>query len=348
MDDKLNRLTVKKQQLDKLKSLTPELENQLEDWLKVELTYSSNAIEGNTLTRIETAEVIEKGIDAVTHGKPLKDSLEAINHARALDFIKQLAKKIKGHQFITEEHLMAVHKIIFDNIDGKWGGKYRQTDVFIKGVDVELPGPRQVPYLMREFIRWLQGEQDEHPVMVAALAHYKFVSIHPFLDGNGRTGRLLMNFILILNGYPMAVIRNEERIRYLDALRTAQTKQDLQPFLALIENAVERSLDYYLNAAEGRSALSPFKDAGKSQEGKFLRIGCLADLTGETVATLRFWTTGGLLQVGERTPGGYQLFDSSQVERVKKIRKLQKEKRLTIAEIKKLLTLDYLKTGNPK
>src|SRR5579864_5942030 len=99
----LNLLADKKQQLDSHKPLPGELLHSIEEWLKVELTYTSNAIEGNTLTRIETAEVIERGITAVISGKPLKDQLEAINHAKAVDFIKDLATKRKGHQFITEQ-----------------------------------------------------------------------------------------------------------------------------------------------------------------------------------------------------------------------------------------------------
>lgn len=336
--NKLDLLTQKKQKLDSLKPLNVELENQLEDWLKVELTYSSNAIEGNTLTRIETAEVIEKGISATISGKPLKDQLEAINHAKALDFIRKLAKKIKSHQFITEEHIKNIHKIIHDRIDDNWAGKYRQTDVFIRGADIELPKPFQVPYHMQELIQWLQVEQDEHPVIVAALVHYKFVSIHPFIDGNGRTGRLLMNLILKLNNYPMAVIRQEERIKYLEALAIAQTgEKNLQPFIQLIENAVLRSLDYYLNAAEGHPLSLSIMEDVKLREDKLLQIGKLAQQTGETVATIRFWTKEGLLMVKEFTSSGYQLYEQSMVDRAKKIRKLQDGKRLTIIEIKKEL-----------
>lgn len=332
---KLSVLISKKHKLDNLKPLAPELLTQLEDWLRVELTYSSNAIEGNTLTRIETAEVIEKGIGATIPGKPLKDQLEAINHAKALEFIKQLAQEITGHQFITQEHIKTIHKIILGGIDDKWAGKYRQTDVLIRGSNVELPGPFRVPSLMQNFIRWLKEQQETHPVIIAALAHYKFVSIHPFIDGNGRTGRLLMNLILILNGYPVAVVRNEERTEYLNALETAQTKNDLQSFLNLIENAVERSLDAYINASEGRSTMEHLSPAPETY--KLLKIGQLAKVTGKTVSTLRFWTKEGLLQVEKRTQGGYQLYGQSMVEQAKKIRRLQDEKRLSIAEIKQNL-----------
>ena len=171
MNDKLKQLIKKKAQLDKLRPLPPELVQNLEEWFKVELTYSSNAIEGNTLSRIETAEVIERGTAAVISGKPLKDQLEAINHAKAIEFIKKLAKLRKGHQFITGEDIKAIHKIILDGIDDKWAGKYRTTDVFIRGSDTEFPRPNAVPYSMQELISWLHGTQDEHPVRIAAGSH---------------------------------------------------------------------------------------------------------------------------------------------------------------------------------
>lgn len=248
MDDKLKQLTKKKKQLDKLQPLPKELVANLEEWFKVELTYSSNAIEGNTLSRIETAEVIERGTSAVISGKSLKDQLEAINHAKALEFINELAKQRKGHQFITEEDIKAIHKIILTGIQDDWAGRYRATDVMIRGSDTEFPAPNAVPYAMQEFIQWLQGQQETHPVRIASDAHFKFVSIHPFSDGNGRTARLLMNLILSLHGYPMAVIRNEERIEYLATFDNARKENNMQPFYDLVEGAVERSLDAYINA----------------------------------------------------------------------------------------------------
>lgn len=251
MEDLLKKLTEKKEQLDKLRPLPKELEQSLDDWLKVEFTYSSNAIEGNTLTRIETVEVLERGITAVIKGKPLKDQLEALNHAKALEFIKTESYILKSHQYITEEKIKAIHKLILAGINNEWAGRYRETEVFIRGFNVDLPEPQKVPYMMTEFEQWIQGIQ-EHGVKVAADAHYKFVSIHPFVDGNGRTGRLLMNLILLIHGYPMAIIRNEERIEYLEALNTAQTKGNIEPFYMIVETAVRRSLDAYINAAQGK------------------------------------------------------------------------------------------------
>ncbi len=334
MEDLLKKLTEKKDQLDKLRPLPKELEQSLEDWLRVELTYSSNAIEGNTLTRIETAEVLERGITAVIKGKPLKDQLEALNHAKALEFIKTLSRSLKSHQYITKEKIKAIHKIILASINDEWAGKYRKTEVFIRGFNVDLPQPHKVPYMMAELEQWLQGIQ-EHAVRVAADAHYKFVAIHPFVDGNGRTARLLMNLVLLIHGYPMAIIRNEERTQYLNALNTAQTKGNLQPFYTIVASAVERMLDAYINAVKGKPVLSILM---KPTIKKLLKIGELAKETNETLHAIRHWIEKGLLEAAEHTKAGYQLFDRSMIEKVKEIKRLQKEERLSIAEIKKKLT----------
>ena len=338
IEDKLTQLTEKKQKLDKLKPLPRELVKNLEEWFKVELTYSSNAIEGNTLSRIETAEVIERGVSAVISGKALKDQLEAVNHAEALEFIKALAKERKSHQFITEKDIKAIHKIILNGINDQWAGKYRQTEVFIKGADVEFPSAHKVPYLMTEFIQWLEDQQGKHPVRVASEAHFKLVSIHPFVDGNGRTARLLMNLILMIGSYPMVVIRNEERISYLEAVNLGQTQDNLQPLYSLVEKSVERSLNVYLKMAQGKKPSLSLLTKGLETNGlkgaKLLKIGELAKETGELITTIRYWTKEGLLSVRDYTRGGYQLYEPSMIKKVKEIRQLQKEKRLTLNEIK--------------
>lgn len=335
MDQKLQQLTEKKQQLAAFRPLSPDLVQNIEEWLKVELTYTSNAIEGNTLTRIQTAEVIERGVTAVISGKSLKDQLEAINHAKALDFISALAAKRKGHQFITEQDILDIHRYILSSIDDAGAGVYRRVDVFIRGKDVEFPRPQLVPFLMKEFVHWLEGQQESHPVRVASDAHFKFVTIHPFIDGNGRTGRLLMNLILLLNGYPMAIIKTEERTAYLDAIYKGQTQNDFADFYTIIENAVDRSLNVYLNANRGEFPLTPVTKSLTT--GKLLRLGELSVATGEKVATLAYWTRENLLPVQARTDGGYNLYDASLIARVKEIRHLQSIERLTLAEIKERL-----------
>ena len=338
MNDMFEKLTKKKEELDKYRPLPPEQLKNIEDWLKVELTYSSNAIEGNSLTRIETAEVIERGITAVISGKPLRDQLEAINHAKAVDYIKDLKVKLKGHQFITEADVLAIHKIILTRINDAWAGKYRTIEIFIRGVDVEFPIPSQVPQLMKKFFHWLNGQQNIHPVRVAANAHFRFVSIHPFVDGNGRTARLLTNLILLLNGYPMAIVRNEERIKYLEAIYLGQKKNNLTAFYAIIEEAVDRSLDAYIAAAKGKSIIPFFIEKEKVKEKNLLQIGKVASLAHVAIPTVRYYIVEGLIKPEAKSKGGFMLFGLKVVEKIKEIKRLQKEERLSIAEIRGRIT----------
>ena len=346
MKNLFNDLIKKKQRLDKLLPLRKEILFEIEEWLKIELTYSSNAIEGNTLTRKETAEILEKGITTVISGRPLRDQIEAINHAKAIEFVKDLAKRKKNHAEIKEEDINKIHKIILTSIDDQWAGKYRETEVFIKGSSVELPQPIKVPYLMNEFVQWLSSQKSTHPVKVAADSHYRLVSIHPYVDGNGRTARLLMNLILIINNYPMAIIKNEERIQYLDSLEEAQLKEKFDSYYNLIEASVDRSLEAYINAALNKPILpafekKPFSKYKSKREfitfSELLKIGELAKETDETIHTLRYWTKMGLLKVTKYSEGGYQLYSPDVIKKAKEIRRLQKEKRLTINEIKELI-----------
>lgn len=332
----LDILTRKKGELARQKPLDTAILKNLEEWLKVELTYSSNAIEGNTLTRIETAQVIEKGVSVALTGKSLQDQLEAINHAKALEYIRNLAKQKKNHQAITEEDIKEIHKIILTSINDEWAGRYRESEVFIKGVSVEFPLPQTVPHRMTEFCQWLSLQQNEHPVRVAADAHFKLVSIHPFIDGNGRTARLLMNLILIINGYPMAIIKNEDRTKYLESVNLGQTKDDLQMFYSVIEHGVERSLDAYLNATKNKPSIPVFM--GKDTNIKLLKISEFAQAARETIVTIRFWTKEGLLTAAKITDSGYVLYSPEMIEKVKKIRQWQNKERLSISEIKKKFT----------
>lgn len=327
MEDKLSQLTKKKQRLDKYRPLPPELVKNLEDWFRVELTYTSNAIEGNTLTRQETALVVEKGI--TVDGRSLEEHLEAINHAQALEFIKTLVEKKREE--LTQGDILGIHKVILAKIDDTNAGRYRTVPVRIAGSTVVMPNAVKVPDLMSEYVKWLNSPNADHTIKITADAHYKLVSIHPFVDGNGRTARLLMNLLLMQEGYPPALIRKEDRRRYINAIERGQLKGSLQDYYELIFEAVERSLDIYLEALEPKE----IKEGAKMNE--LLKIGELAKQAGETNYTIRFWTKEGLLTIKDFTKGGYQLYDPAMIERVKEIRQLQTEKRLTIAEIKEQL-----------
>ena len=324
MNEMLQRLTEKKQKLDKYRPLPPELVRNLEDWFRVELTYTSNAIEGNTLTRQETALIIEKGL--TVDGKTLKEHLEAVNHAAALAIVISLAQNKK--KAISEVDILDIHRLILSKIEDANAGRYRSVAVRIAGTTAVLPNPVKVPSLMAEFVQWLRAAQG-HPAETAAQAHYRLVSIHPFVDGNGRTARLLMNLILVREGYPPAIIRKEDRRRYINALEKAQRGGSLDDFSSLMYESIDRSLDIYLEALEP-------KEAGQMEQD-LLKIGELALRTGETIHTLRYWTKEGLLPVQDHTPGGYHLYHPSMIERVGEIRRLQMEKRLTITEIRDAL-----------
>ena len=324
MNEMMQPLTKKKQKLDQYRPFPPELVRNLEDWFRVELTYTSNAIEGNTLTRQETALIIEKGL--TVDGKTLKEYLEAVNHAAALAIVISLAQN--KETAISESDILDIQRLILSKIDDANAGRYRSVAVRIAGTTSVLPNPVKVPQLMAEFVQWLQTAQG-HPAEVAAQAHYRLVSIHPFVDGNGRTARLLMNLILVREGYPPAIIRKEDRRRYINALEKAQGGGSLDDFMALIYEGVEQSLDIYLEALEP-------KEAGQMEQN-LLKIGELARKTGETIHTLRYWTKEGLLPVQDHTPGGYQLYSPYMIKRVREIRRLQMEKRLTITEIRDAL-----------
>lgn len=239
------KLTQKKLELDSFRPLSPALIRNLEEWFKVELTYISNAIEGNTLTRRETAMVIEKGI--TVGGKTLREHLEAKNHAEAIDFIASLASKKTNK--LSEKDILAIHEIILKGIDDENAGYYRSVPVRISGSAVVLPNPRKVPDLMAEFADWLIKNHKEHPVWLAGEAHYRLTTIHPFVDGNGRTARLLMNLLLIMHGYPPAIIQKTARLSYISSLEKAQLGGAKEQYEKIIMKAVNRSLDIYLEVA---------------------------------------------------------------------------------------------------
>jgi len=323
MKNILLKLENKKKQLDSRRPLPPDLVKNLEDWFRIELTYTSNAIEGNTLSRPETALVVEKGI--TVEGKPLKDHLEAVNHVQALEWIKQRAGGKRAD--LSETHILEIHRLILQKVDDHNAGKYRSIPVRIAGSTVILPNPIKVPELMEKYIHWLRTVKDI-PVKIAADAHFKLVTIHPFIDGNGRTARLVMNLLLAQSGYPPAIIRKEDRKKYIDSVEAGQLTGSLTYFYNLVYQAVDRSLDIYLDA------VAPKPEPPKSSPGKLLKIGELAKLARQTVPTIRHWTKEGLLSVAGHSPGGYQLYRRDMIAVAQKIRRLQVQKRLTLAEIK--------------
>ena len=239
----LTRIDEKKKQLDSYRPLPSALVKNLEEYFAVECTYNSNAIEGNTLSLSETALVIERGI--TIGGKTVREHLEAINHAQAINFIKEIARKKPAT--ITTDDILAIHKIILQKIDDRNAGAFRKIAIRTLGSTTIFPNYAKVPLLMIDFMQWLQTTHD-HPAIIGALAHFKLVSIHPFVDGNGRTARLLMNLILLQHGYPIAIVKQAHRSAYINAIETARTTENFTDFYILILHAVEESLDQYLQA----------------------------------------------------------------------------------------------------
>lgn len=216
--------------------------------LEIEYTYDSNRIEGNTLTLNETELVVNKGITIA--GKGMREHLEAINHKEAIDFVKDIAR---NRVSVTESVLKDIHAIVLHNIDKKNAGRYRSVPVIISGSRHIPPQPYLLEPMMEELFRWYEQNKDTmHPVVLAANMHEKFVSIHPFIDGNGRTARLVMNLILVQHGYPIANIKgdNDMRLRYYQALEQASSG-DNTAFVEFIEDVVTESLEHYLSILRG-------------------------------------------------------------------------------------------------
>lgn len=316
-------LSQKKSELDQFRPMPPELVTNLEDWFRVELTYTSNAIEGNTLTRQETALVVEKGL--TVRGKSLNEHLEARNHANALNYVRELVDRPSSA--ITERDILDIHHLILHSIDDKNAGVYRSFPVRISGSLVVLPNHVKVSRLMTEMVTRIQESASRlHPVELATWAHYELVTIHPFADGNGRTARLLMNLILMQSGYPPAIISKRQREKYIKSLEHAQLGGSREAFDKLIAAAVDKSLNIYLKAVKGEDAPQPVNHRN------LIKIGELAKLSAQSIPTIRYWTSKGLLNIASKTEKGYTLYSLDQVERIKQILAL-KAQRYSIDEI---------------
>ncbi len=212
--------------------------------LELEYTYESNKIEGNTLTLQETDIVVNEGI--TISGKSMREHLEAINHKDAIDFVKLL---IKNKNAITESNILAIHNLILRGIDINNAGRYRNVQVMIKGSKHLPPQPYLVAKQMEEMYIWYNSNKKNlHPVILAAEMHERLVTIHPFIDGNGRTSRLLMNLILLQNGYVIANIKgdNINRLRYYNSLEKCQVDKDKYDFLNFVLQIEKECLVHYL------------------------------------------------------------------------------------------------------
>ncbi len=210
---------------------------------QIEMTYNSNAIEGNTLTLKETAWVIQEGI--TIKGKALKDHLEAKNQKEALDFLYELIDAERQNT-ISERLIREIHHLIVKETDSDIAGKYREGNVIITGADHTPPEGFNVTNEMQNLIKWIKANKNKlHPVELAAIVHHKLAYIHPFWDGNGRVSRIIMNIFIMQAGFPMAIILKNDRKRYYRVLSEAD-KSNYSPFCEFVAQSVIRSMSLYL------------------------------------------------------------------------------------------------------
>lgn len=264
-------------------------------WLRTELAYTSNYIEGNTLTREETALTIEEGI--TSGSKPVKDYIEAKNHAEAFDYIISL---INEKELSYEDVILKIHSIILNGINDDNKGCYRNIRVRISGSDAILPNPVKVPYLMEGFSRKLNNKQDG--ILKALEAHYKLVEIHPFVDGNGRTARLLMNLVLLRSGTLPLIVSSIERKRYISSINRRNTKGELLNYFRYMLGLLNKSMNLYI------------KMFGKIEEtsSSLMTISEFAKCCGVPITTIRYYLRVKKLEPYSYTNAGYMLFSVEQ------------------------------------
>ena len=233
-----------KNALDSFRPLQGEHIEKLNQYFDEVYTFDSTGIEGNTLTLQETALVLNKGV--TIGGKSLREHFEVINHKEAIDYIKAL---VKQKEPISKRVLLDIHHLILKNIDLDNAGRYRNVDDMISGSSHKPPTFLQVESLMEEYFNFYEENKEIlNPVILSADMHEKLVTIHPFSDGNGRTSRLVMNLILLQNGFPITNIssQNELRDEYYKSLEVAQTEDNKELFYTFIARNVKESLIKYL------------------------------------------------------------------------------------------------------
>lgn len=241
-EKQLARINAKKTRLDNFRPIPNYALKKIKESLSIEWTYHSNSIEGNTLTLQETKLVIEEGM--TIKGKSMREHLETLNHHDALNYIESL---VASTSVIDIKTILEVHALVLQRIEKEWAGRFRTSGVRISGANFVPPNSLKISDLMDELLHWLQVESVDLPVVVrVAIFHHRFVWIHPFFDGNGRTIRLIFNLILMQAGFPPAIILSNDRKKYYDALNKANTG-DYSKMVLLTLQALERTIDIYLS-----------------------------------------------------------------------------------------------------
>ena len=234
----LKRLELYQSTINEIRPFAGEMLKQVKDFYRIGLTWTSNALEGNSLTESETKVLIEDGL--TVGGRPLRDMFEAVDHAKAYDYMFTLLESKE----IREEDILYLHKLFYQNIDENFAGRYRDIPVFITGSNYPVTKVENIQGEIEDLCKWIKTERKNyHPVEFAALFHKKFVFIHPFKDGNGRVARLLMNTALIQDGYLPALILPILRSDYIALLEKAH--EDDRPFIKFIaERELESQKDF--------------------------------------------------------------------------------------------------------
>ena len=297
----LSKISGKKKKFNKLFSDNKSKE-QLYKWLKSELAYTSNNIEGNTLTRKETRLVIEE--DITSSSKPFVHYQEAVNHAKAFDYIIDI---LKSKTAITETVVLDIHKKLLSGIDDYNAGFYRNCPVRISGSRLILPNPMKVPDLMKAFFEKLDRIKCVEDIIKT---HLDFVSIHPFSDGNGRCARLLMNLLLMYNGFCPIIIRPRDRKRYINSIEKAQLTSDIDDYMKFMVTRLSQSFDTIFDIYE------PKKEV---ENAKLMTIAKFAKAVELPVSTIRYWVKVGKLKPTMYTESGYMMFSHEQINKVKRM-----------------------------
>ena len=292
----LSQISDKKKKYKKLFN-TNKSREQLYKWLKSELAYTSNHVEGNTLTRKETRLVIEEGI--TSSSKSFLEYQEARNHANIFEFVIEILKSSKP---VSEDVVLKIHKKLLSGIDDYNAGFYRNCSVRILGSRVVLPNPVKVPSLMDNFFVTLSNIQSVQDIIKT---HLDFVSIHPFSDGNGRTARLLMNLLLMKYGYCPIIIRPRDRKNYINSIEKAQLTGKVEEYVRYMLLRLNGSFDIIFDIFDSTNSIP---------QEKLMTIAKFASEVRLPVSTIRYWVKVGKLKPAMYTESGYMMFSKNQVK----------------------------------
>lgn len=245
VQEKLNRADELKKLWAEKRPLNQTQLHKMKEYFSIKYTFDSNRIEGNTITLQETQLVVNEGV--TIGGKSMREHLEAINHSEAVDFVGDL---LVGKEDITKRNLLEIHRLVLKSIDNENSGKYRNVPVRISGSEHMPPQPFLVDKMMEDFfIHYERQKRILHPILLAVEMHERFVTIHPFVDGNGQTSRLLMNFILLKNGYTLTILKGDpnSKASYFKSLEAVQVHNDPNQLYDLIAERVIASLEEHLD-----------------------------------------------------------------------------------------------------